>query len=376
MKKESILFVIPHLNGGGAEKVLIDILNNFNYEKYDVDLLVIFQEGVYINQIPKSVNVIYLINQIKAINKVPGKVKNLFYKFIKIFGMKKLYDIKIKKKYDIEIAFLEGIATKLIASSSNRESKKIAWVHIDLLNNHWTNQFYKYLHEEIEAYKQFDNIVCVSEDTKKAFINKFGYYEGIKVIYNPLDTDKIIKLGEEKVNFNNSEFTICSVGRLVPQKGFDRLINVAKMLENEGYIFKLNIIGCGGEKNKLLQLISKYNLENSVKLLGFDKNPYKYIKNSDLFVCSSRNEGFSLVVAEALILNKPIISTECAGPIEILKNGEYGIITKNSEEGLYKAIKNLYHDLDERKRLEEKSKERVKFFSIDDKMRQIYSLLK
>lgn len=374
MQKKDVLFVIPHLNGGGAEKVLLDILNNFDYEKYNVDLLVFFQEGVYIKYIPKNVNTKYIIKQIKAINKIPGKVKNLFGIFIKNFGMKKLYKAYVKKEYDIEIAFLEGMATKFVAASNNKKSKKIAWVHIDLFSNHWTKKYFKSLKEEIDTYKIFEKIICVSKDTKRAFFEMFGEMNNVEVIYNPLDIDKIKKMGSEGIN-KKEDFIICTVGRLVPQKGFDRLITVTKRLIDEGYKYQLNIVGCGGEKKKLLELINSYNIQEYVRLVGFDENPYKYIKESDIFVCSSRNEGFSLVVAEALILNKPIISTRCAGPVEILNDGEYGIITENSEQGLYESIKLLYHDKNKRNYFIEKSNERLKFFSLKDKMEQINNLL-
>lgn len=372
--KKKLLFVVPHLNGGGAEKVLIDVLNNFNYEKYEVDLLVIFEEGIYINQVPKEVNVKYLINKIKFFDKVPGKLKNMFSFYIKYFGMKSIYKTTIKKEYDIEISFLEGLSTKFISSSNNKKSKKITWVHIDLLNNHWTSKYYRNLDEEINTYKVFDHIICVSKDTKKAFNKKFGEFKSTSIIYNPLDINKIKKLGLEKVE-DNKKFTICSVGRLVPQKGFDRLINVTKRLVDENYDINVQILGIGGERRTLEEMILKYKLNNNIELVGFEENPYKYIKNCDLFVCSSRNEGFSLVVAEALILNKPIISTRCAGPVEILQNGKYGMITDNSEDGIYEAIKLLYIDEDKRNYFIDKSKERIKFFSIKDKMNKIYDLL-
>ena len=374
MLKKSILFIIPHLNGGGAEKVLVDILNNFDYDKYDVDLLVFFEEGVYIKYIPNNVNVKFLINKVKFINKVPGKLKDLFSVYIKYFGMKFLYKKTIKKKYDIEISFLEGLSTKFIYSSNNKDSKKLAWVHTDLFNNHWTDKYYKSLYEEINVYKRFDDIICVSEDAKEAFRKKFGEFKNISVIYNPLDIDNIKKLGSEPIK-KNKKFTICSVGRLVPQKGFDRLINIAKKLVDENYDINIQILGIGGELKKLERMIEDYSLSNNVQLVGFVENPYKYIKNCDIFVSASRNEGFSLVVAEALILNKPIISTRCAGPIEILQDGEYGIITENSENGIYEAIKLIYNDDKKRNYFINKTEERKKFFLIEDKMSKIYKLL-
>lgn len=372
--KKSVLFVIPHLNGGGAEKVLIDVLNNFDYDKYNVDLLLLFEEGVYLHDIPKEVNVIYLIKKIKLSKRVPWKFKELFYKYIKLFGAKGIYKLVIKKKYDFEIAFLEGAATKFVSGSYNTKSKKITWVHIDLLNNHWTDRFYRSINEEIETYKKFSNIICVSEEAKKCFIDQFGEFNNLSVIYNPLDIEKIKKMANEPIE-KDDIFTICAVGRLTPQKGFDRLICATKKLVSENISLRVQILGDGVEKSNLESMVKEYNLNESIKFLGFDQNPYKYIKNCDLFVSSSRNEGFSLVVAEALILNKPIVATKCAGPVEILKNNEYGVICDNSEEGIYNAIKMLYNDEQKRNNFIVKSYEREKFFIIEDKMKKIYELL-
>lgn len=375
--KKQVLFVIPHLNGGGAEKVLIDILNNFDYEKYDVDLLILFQEGIYIKDVPKNIKINYLIKKFKKINRIPWRIKKIFYIYSKIFGMKNIYNLIIKKKYDFEIAFLEGVATKFISSSWNKESKKISWVHADLLNNHWTKMFYKHLEEEMEVYKKFNTIICVSEDTKKNFIERFKIFNNIDVIYNPIDIKKIKEKAVLDMDlYVGNVFTICSVGRLVNEKGFDRLINVAKMLIEEGVVINVQIIGEGQDRIKLEKLIKETELTEFVELTGFNDNPYKYIKNCDLFVCGSRSEGFSLVVAEALILNKPIVSTRCAGPVEILNDGEFGIICENSKQGLYNSIKDLFSDEYKRKELINKSYQRESFFLIEDKMKKIYELLK
>lgn len=372
--KKNILFVMQHLNGGGAEKVLIDILRNFNYELYNVDLLLIFEEGVYLKDIPNEVNIISIIKSFILVKKVPGKVQKLFTKYIKNNEMNNLYKKFVKKKYDVEIAFLEGISTKFVASSYNKESKKIAWVHTDLLNNHWTDLYFKNLAEEINVYDKFEKIVCVSEYAKRAFLKKFGDFKTADVIYNALDINNIRNKASEKLEANE-RFTICSVGRLVPQKGFDRLINVAKMLKQEEINIKFQIIGRGSKEKELLKMIKEYKLQDSVNIVGFTKNPYKYINNCDVFVCSSRNEGFSLVVAEAIILNKTIISTRCAGPVELLNDGEFGIIVDNTEAELYNSIKQIYFDNDKIKYYEEKTKERINFFDIEEKMNQIYKLL-
>ncbi|WP_195218203.1 glycosyltransferase [Turicibacter sanguinis] len=374
MNKKKLLFVIPHLKGGGAEKVLIDILKQFDYSKYEVDLLLFYNEGAFLNLLPSEVNKKYLFDIWKSRGKVPNKLKKIFITTIRNFGMKYLYKALITKNYDVEIAFLEGTATKFVAASSNKTSKKIAWVHTDLENNHWTKPFYKNLTEEVNCYNKFNKIICVSEETKINFIKRFGRFDNIEVIYNPLDIENISYLGNQKIE-KKFGFTITAVGRLEPQKGFDRLIKSIKKLHNENINCYLQIIGEGSNEKKLQDLVKLYSLEKYIEFIGFCENPYKYMKTNDLFVCSSRSEGFSLVVAEALILEKPIISTKCAGPVEILKNGKYGMIVDNSTDGLTNGIKTLYYDEKKRNFYSEKAHERIMFFDSKEKMKKIYNII-
>ncbi len=150
-------------------------------------------------------------------------------------------------------------------------------------------------------------------------------------------------------------------GRLVGQKGYDRLLNVCHRLNQDQLKYDLWILGEGWSRPELEGQIQRYQLKN-VKLLGFKENPYQYIKQGDLFVCSSVNEGFSLVIAEAMMLGLPIISTDCAGPNELLDFGKYGLLVDNSEEGLYEGLKKLLNNPSLLQEYKQKSKERVPFF--------------
>lgn len=329
MKK--ILFLTNNMNGGGAEKVLLNILNALDKTQYNIDLLLVFNQGVYLNDIPANINTNYIFDEKtdEAINLIKYKANELCKKYIKdIF-------------YDTVIAFLEGNATKIL-SYSNSCARKLAWIHIDLKERHYTSSSYLDLQEEIDCYQKYDKIAFVSAATQQAFYNLFGYdfKEKSIVLYNPIDVSAIVHDSNKQQIEKKHEFVICASGRLTSQKGFDRLINAINRLVKNGYNLKLNILGSGFRKDELYHMICNYKLNNHISLMGFCKNPYPIMKASDLFVCSSRTEGYCLVICEALSLEIPVVSTDCTGVREALGNGDYGDIVENSEDGIYMGILN------------------------------------
>lgn len=351
MKK--IAFFMHNLCGGGAEKVLVDIINNLDVKNNKITLILIEKKGVYLNQIPRDIDVIFIEEKLKFI---PNKI---YLKLIKYFP-KIFYYIAIKESYDVEVAFMEGFLTKLVANSRNNNSEKICWVHADFATFHWTKNIFK-KGKEAECYNKFDDIVFVSNQAKFSFENLFPLNNSNKqVIYNPIISSKIISKSREQ-NIKFEQFTVISVGRLMPEKGYERLINAHAELVDK-YPHKLIILGEGKERKKLEKLIKILNVEKSVELKGFIENPYSYIKAADLFICSSITEGYSLVVCESIILGKLVISTDTAGPKEILGNGEYGIICKNSTDGIKNSLEYVLKDKNIIQNYEEKTIERKKDF--------------
>lgn len=351
--KKKVMFMTNALYGGGAEKVLQTILNNISQDKYDITLYSMHREVIdkSLYTTPFTYKVIFDIyngnNSIKKrFAEVTGKLQGWIFNHC---SSKLFYKLYIKEKYDVEIAFIEGESTKIVAGSGNKNSKKLAWVHIDLQENPWTDFLYKDKKEEKKHYLEYDKIICVSQSVKQAFYQKYGIKNKVCVCYNPYDKDEIINKSKRKVALEAcGGLRLISVGRLVKQKGYDRLINIASKLRDDGLKFQVLILGEGSERTALEQLIRDYELTNIVKLIGYVDNPYSYINNSDVFVCSSRSEGYSTVVAESIILGIPVISTRCAGTDELFGNYKCGIITENSESGLYKALKQVFK---EKKRL-------------------------
>lgn len=349
--KKKVLFLIDSLPGGGAEKVLVDIVENLNKDKFDIRVMTTLAGGVHVDNIKKNVKYKPFFEDLKDpdsrlekfIYRFKGKFRYLFYKYVPCWLMHKIF---IGNKYDIEIAFLEGHATKIIGSSTNKYSKKLAWVHTDLIANNWPIQYYNNLEEQVCLYHKFDEIYCVSNQVKQSFEQLTNRTENVFTFYNPVNENKIRNLSLEKMEFefDKSILNVITVGRLTHQKGYDRLLNIHKRLIEEGFKYHLYILGEGEERIHFEKFIEDNSLQNTVTLLGFQKNPYKYMKQADLFICSSRAEGFSTVATEATILGIPIITTDCSGMNELLGHSKYGLITENDEASLYNGFKKIITD--------------------------------
>lgn len=140
--------------------------------------------------------------------------------------------------------------------------------------------------------------------------------------------------------FNGDISVIGTVARIDAQKRIDRLIHISQKLTEEGIMHKLVVVGDGVDYNKFIEEISQKHLDN-IYMVGFQSNPYKYVKHFDLFICSSQWESYSIVVNEALVLGVPVISTKCGGPEEVLQYGKYGVLVENDENALYVAVRNF-----------------------------------
>ena len=354
-----ILFFIHDLMHGGAEKVLVNLVNNMDYNQFDITVMTLFNEGVHIKNLNKNIKYKYCFNKAFKGNS----------KILAMIPAKWLYKKLIKDDYDILVSYLEGSCTRIISACPDDSTKKVAWVHIEQTENSFAYA-YKNKNEAIESYKKFDNIVCVSESVKQNFIELSGIDKNVEVLFNTNESEKIKRLSKEEIKNekfkNDNELKFCGVAKVMPNKGFMRLAKVHNKLIKEGYNHHIYILGIGEERKKIEAYLSENGLEDSFIFLGFDENPYKYVARSDMFVCSSFAEGFSTAATEALIVGTPVLTTLCAGMEEMLgKNNEYGIIVENSEEGLYKGIKDVLQNPDKISYYKEKAEERGKIFSTD-----------
>lgn len=351
-----ILFFIENLSAGGAEKVLQNLVNNMDKEKFDITVQTVWKgnpEGI-LNE-----NIKY-----KYIYPAYTKINNYKYRLGAL--LKIIYPLHIKDDYDIEVAYLECGATKVISTSTNKKAKKVAWVHCDLSKK--ISNITEFKKKSADWYNKFNKIICVSKDVEKSFKCIYGEEFDTQVLYNVIDDCSIREKATEVVEdftFDKDIPTIVSVGRLSTQKRFDRLIEAHKLLSNQGVSNRLLIIGEGDERGPLEQAIKTLGVQETVTLAGFKANPYPYIKNADLLVCSSDYEGFSSFVAEGLILEKAIVTTNCTGMEELLGSSRYGIITECNKKALAEGIKRILSDKSLKEEMEGKAAKRGKEFSIE-----------
>ena len=374
--KKKVLFLIESLAGGGAEKVLSVIVKYFDYEKYEVTVCPIVDEGIYCEDVKKYITHYKPIISYNgsSLSRLWNRTKyKLIYSYLPNDWVYKMF---VPKGHDVEVAFCEGFVTKLLAHA-NSKSKKLAWVHTDLKDNPWPIELgiYKGLEEERRTYSVYEKIVCVSQYAQHSFCELYDLKDKLTTIYNPIDVADIrCKVGQRRKNYDGI-IRLISVGRFVIQKGYDRLLKVIKLLHDDGYRIYLTILGEGPERKVLEHYVEVHDMQSYVSLPGFYENPYQKMSESDLFVCSSRAEGFSLVIAEAMVLGIPVVSTNCSGPKELLQGGNYGMLVENSKEGIYKGIKAFLDDHRKQNDFRNLSLTRGNMFGVDNAMRRIEQLL-
>lgn len=364
---KSVLFLIPCLGGGGAERVLVNLANNLDKTKYSVTVQTIFDLGV---------NRDYLAEDIEY---VPGFKKRLKgnTKIFQLFSPKYLYKKIIKKRYDIVVAYLEGVACRIVSGCPYEDSKLVAWIHVEQNTKKTAMRAFRSIKEMNKCYNKFSKVVCVAETVKKDFESLVDLKNPSIVLYNTNETDEIQEKAKESLGdfeFSN-QTNVISVGRLINEKGYDRLLNVHARLLKDGLLHNLYILGVGGLENQLKEQAKDLGVQETAHFLGFNKNPYKFVANADLFVCSSRREGFSTAVTESLVVGTPVVSTNCSGAYELLgENNEYGIVVGQSEEELYQAVKKMLSDQTLLNNYKEKAKERGAYFSKEKTVKAVENM--
>ncbi|NDV60228.1 glycosyltransferase [Bacteroides sp. 519] len=377
MKKE-IAIVVNGLYGGGAERVLQVFLANFDRQKYDITVINHKEEDILYDFYPRDINYKSILKNtekeefkiVQLWNRIYNKVNVFVYENFSPRIYRLLY---LRKKFDVEIAFIEGYATRIV--SGGRSQKKIAWVHIDLKLYPWTDIAFRSKEEQKKSYASFNKVVSVSQSVKKSVEELFPCKS--VVIYNPIDSEEIRRTSTcFTVEREQKPLLFVSVGRLVPQKGYDRLIPIIGKLVAGGANLRLWIVGEGTERKHLEVLIRKWKLEQVVKLWGYQSNPYPYIKAADWFVLSSRYEGYGLVVAESLILETPVISVNCAEMEHLLgKNNNWGMIVDNEEDALHDEMKKIVENKELTTEYTARAKKGSNRFLLQKQLDEIYSII-
>lgn len=362
-KRKKIIFVNPTLAMGGLERALINLVNSMDSNKYTIVIKTLFWHNELACELNDQIKHEVIFKPIKVLGFNIKGLKRFYSLLIKILPSKLLYKIILgKEKYDIEIAYYWGECAKIISGSTSK-ARKILFIHSNI--NYKDNGFcvgFKNINVAIDATNKFDDIIFVSTPIKEAFLNKTNITINAHVINNINNVQEIKDKSKEKIDIYGYEnkLIICTIGRLVEVKGFDRALEACRRLNNEKYIYEYWIIGGGEKEQDIKKYINENKLKN-VRMLGSKSNPYKYLSKSDLYLCSSYGEGLSCTVAEAIILNVPVISTDCGGPKEYIGDSEYGMLVENTTDGIYKGLKSILDDRNMLKELKEKTVERVKY---------------
>ena len=366
MKK--ILFLIHDLGQGGAEKVLVNLVNNMDRSKFDISVTVLFGGGVNEQFLAPDIHFHAAFPK-----EVPGNSK-----LMKLLTPVQLHKLCVKEHYDIEVSYLEGPSARVISGCQDPYTKLVSWIHVEQHTMDKLAGSFRSENEARECYNRFDQTVCVSQYVHDDFCRLLDFQKPCRVLYNTVESDKILTgAGEAAPELvDDGKIRLIAVGTLKHPKGYMRLLKIVKRLRDEQYPMHLYILGIGPLQAEMEEYIRRNELQDTVTLLGYQTNPYKYVSKCDLFVCASFAEGFSTAATEALIVGTPVCTVEVSGMKEMLgSNNQWGVVTENSEESLYQGIQSL---LDSPSRLayyKEKAAERGKTFSTENTTRAVEKML-
>lgn len=373
-----VLFIMPALSGGGAEKVLIDILKNIDRSRYDLTLLLEYKEDVYTSSVPDYVKVISLYRKsniwIERLHRGLGMLHcyNLFHSLI--YRLAFLWLLR-GKTFDTMVSFMEGEAVRIHSYLNHKAKKNVSWIHIDFKKKHWSLDFFRNKDHESGCYSKMDEVVFVSDDARRSFLEIYDLDpQKCTVLYNLIDKKEIQKLAESS-EVDKSKFTICMVGRLNQQKRYDRALEAMKLLKDAGYDAELWVLGVGELEAELKEKAKALGVSEMCDFKGFVRPAYPYMKVADVFLNTSEAEGYPLVLCEALCLGLPVVATDITGAHEILANSEYGLLVKEEVNDIYQGVKRMIEDSELRGIYANKALERSEMFSVSNVLNMIESVL-
>lgn len=338
----TVLFFIESLEHGGAEKSLLSLLKHLDYSKYNVEILTVKKEGALKNQLPSEVTFNHLILNFGLISKLRFRCfKALLSKRHNAQFFWKAFQKEIpqyKKSYDLAIGWGQGFATYYVAEKVNAK-KKVAWI-----NTNYDEAGYIFAHDQA-LYEIYDRINGVSPFAVEV-MSKYIAEQKLIQITNIIDEAEVKIKSKLKCSsdFNSDLFNIVSVGRLVKPKAFQLALHAAKILTDKNVNFHWYIVGDGSERMFLQHLMKELSIEKCITLVGFDTNPYAFIRQADLYVQTSLFEGLGRTLIEAAILKKPIVTTDFDTAHRLVDHNNTGFITSKTSDGIANAIFRLYSD--------------------------------
>lgn len=340
-KKIKVLFRHRSMEMGGVEKVILSLLNNLSKDRFDMTVLLSIDQGELRNEIPSHVKKVVLAKGKESFSRNPILQKiQLIVRKLKLDKLKKNPEIidneYLKDTFDVEIGMTYNDFAPVL-NSTNKNSKKIGWFHSEI--DHPKLQVL--VPKILEQFPQFDHMVYCSEKIKDMIHIDYPNlnYPAESVIINAIPIEEIKKKASENISDLPKKPLFVSVGRLHTRKGYRLLMNVHAQLLKDGFEHSILIIGDGEEMPHLLAQQKKLGVEKTFQLAGNKMNPYKYIKNADFFIMPSESEAWPLVIAEALILQKPIIATEVGDVGLMIKHQKTGYLVNYNADEIYGAMK-------------------------------------
>lgn len=365
--KKKILFMVINMNVGGTEKALLNLISELPQDNFEITILMLEEYGGFLEFIPSHVHIEKIDGyiEIKNMYNDPPKFSAIrfikkgkllksfnllfFHLYTKVFKDRKpflkyiLKDYPINiNNYDIAVAYAGPmdlityfVLNKIVAK------KKVQWIHFDVTKIGFNEIV------ESKMYNMFDKIFVVSDDGKNKLINMIPSIDKKTEVFSNITSPELIyqqsKVGKGYTDFFDG-VRILTVGRLTNEKGQDMAIKALSMLIKDGYKVRWYCLGEGSSRKKYEKLVEEYNLQEHFVFLGVDPNPYPYIAQCDIYVQTSRHEGYCITLAEARCLKKPIVTTDTSGAKEQIKNGETGLIVGANEFELYYAVLKLINN--------------------------------
>lgn len=335
-----VLFFIPTLSTGGAERVLCNLVNKLcEVDGLNISVLTLFKDERC--KLSAKIDYSYVFA-----HKFRGNVQ-----LLKLFPPTWLYNrmISVRGKYDIVVSYLQSPTMRIVGGCKDLSVKLVNWIHNEFHTLSKLTLVYRSRKECIRSLTHYNATVYVANSAREAMKECLPDIAGANsyVIYNVNDFDKILRSSVEKIDdviFSRKSFNLISVGRFTEQKAFDRLIRLIKFLQKNDLSAELFLLGDGSLKEKYIEEATKLCISDKVHLLGFKANPFKYVRSADLFVCSSLHEGYSTAVTEALVVGTPVVATQCSGMAELLGDNEFGLICANEENDLANTVLDLIQD--------------------------------
>ena len=351
-----VLFLIHDLGPGGAEKVLVNLVNSLDRDRFDVSLKVLFDWGE---------NRRFVQPHVHYSAWAPMNIRGNSH-WMKLWTPEQLYRMIVGESYDIVVSFLEGPTARVAGGCPWNDTKVVSWIHTPILTEEKFIEGFRSRQEAERCYGRADELVFISADVRDAFFQRFQPKNRAEILYNIYDGNAIREaaailpddppMDPEKMNW-------CGVGKLIPLKGWTRMLEIQRDLVRANYPAHFYLIGDGPQRSELEHLVRNLGIGEHVTFTGYRVNPYQYISRCMLYVCASLREGFSTAAVEALMTGTPVCAVNVGGMREILgEHDEYGLVTDNDDNALKEGVFRFFREPAFREEYARRAQERGQMF--------------